>query len=52
MSIYTSPAMITICSILSSKVIPRLLSSQAEEERSSSVGRRRLKREGHRDFAR
>jgi len=31
MSIYTSPAMITICSILSSKVIPRHLSSPVEE---------------------
>jgi hypothetical protein len=44
MSIYTSPAMTTICSILSSKAIQRLLSSPVEEERSSSAGRRRLKR--------
>jgi hypothetical protein len=48
MSIYTSPATITICSILSSKAIQRLLSPPVEEERSSSAGRRHLRRKGHR----
>jgi hypothetical protein len=47
MSIYSSPAAITICRILNSKAIQRLLSSSVEEERSSSAGRRRLRRKGN-----
>src|SRR5260370_30455441 len=39
--------MITICSILSSKVIPRHLSSPVEEGRNSSAGRRRPRDEDH-----
>jgi hypothetical protein len=52
MSIYTSPATITICRIVSSKAIQGLLSSPVEEERSLSAGRRRLRRKGHGVFAR
>ena len=51
MSIYTSPAMITICSILSSTVIPHHLSSPVEEGRNSSAGRRRPRAEDHGVFA-
>src|ERR1700749_1193872 len=52
MSIYTSPAMITICNILSSKGIPLHLSSPVEEERNSLAGRRSLRSEDHGVFAR
>ncbi len=44
--------MITSCSILSSKVIPRHLSSPVEEGRSSSAGPRRPRSEDHGLFAR
>jgi hypothetical protein len=46
MSIYTSPAMITIYSILSLKRTPRHLSSPVEEGPSSSAGRHRPQKRG------
>ena len=48
-SIYASPAMTTISSILSSKAIPRHLSSPLEEGRNSLAGRRRLQERGLRN---